>query len=72
MPCMCWYEPNDEEKKKFKSLCQEIVDLIREVDRKGDATDSCTLHTAHELIDHLYSGKCPEKKVKDGQENQKD
>ena len=62
MPCMCWYEPDEEEKKKFKNLCQQIVDLIKEVDRKGDAMGSCTLTSAHELIDHLYNpSKCKEK-----------
>ena len=59
MPCMCWYEPDDDEKKEFKSLCQSLVDLIKRVNKKGDAMGSCTLKSAHELIDHLYNpSKC--------------
>ena len=36
MPCMCWYEPNDEEKKQFKDLCVKLVELIKQVGVESD------------------------------------
>lgn len=60
MPCMCWYEPDNETKKKFKFLCQEISDLIKETNRIGDPLGISSVE-AKKLIDHIYSGECPEK-----------
>jgi hypothetical protein len=61
MPCMCWTEPSDEEKAKFKFLCQLVVDHIKECNRRGDPLGIDVEH-AQELIAHLYNPDlCKEK-----------
>ncbi len=54
MPCMCWYEPKDEHKKHFKSLCQSVVDFIKEQEKIGDPL-GISVKNAQELIAHLYN-----------------
>lgn len=60
MPCMCWYEPSDDDKKEFKKRCQSVVDYILYLKNAGDPLD-CDVEAAKRLIEHLYTGKCPEK-----------
>lgn len=64
MPCMCWYNPTDSEKREFKRLCSQLVDLIKELGSSGDPLN-CTIKDAHELIDHLYNPKLCDKSKKD-------
>ncbi len=54
MPCMCWYEPSDEQKVIFKMLCQQVVDHIKKCNKHEDAIGIDVRH-AQELIAHLYN-----------------
>lgn len=61
MPCMCWYDPTDEDKKKFKDSVQNVVNIIRELRKIGDPR-GVSIKDAHELLDHLYNPTlCKEK-----------
>ena len=60
MPCMCGYEPREDDKKKFKRLCKSLVDFINEMEKAGDP-DYISIGHAKQLIDHLYTGKCEQK-----------
>ena len=60
MPCMCWYEPDEKNKKIFKSLCQQLVDHIKLLNKTEDAY-GCRIDDAQKLLDHLYYGQCDEK-----------
>lgn len=61
MPCMCWYDPPDEKRKEFKMYCSHLVELIKLLNKDGDAL-GCTIQDAHKLIDHLYNPpSCKEK-----------
>jgi hypothetical protein len=52
MPCMCWYDPPEESKKMIKSLCQQLVDEVRRLERGGDPI-GISIREVKELIDHL-------------------
>lgn len=52
MPCCCWYEPPEESKKKIKSLCQELVNTVIELEKEGDPI-GISIREIKELIDHL-------------------
>lgn len=60
MPCMCWYEPDEQIKKEFKNKCKDVVDVLHKVNKTGDAL-GMQLQDALTLIEHLYTGKCSEK-----------
>ena len=61
MPCSCWYEPSEENKRIFKMLCQNVVDHIKECNDFGDPLGIDVKH-AQELIAHLYNPDlCKEK-----------
>lgn len=61
MPCMCWYDPPEESKKLIKSLCQQLVDEVRRLERYGDPS-GCTIQDVKQLIDHLSDRSvCKEK-----------
>jgi hypothetical protein len=57
---MCWFTPDDEVKQSIKFHCEELVGIVKRLDKIGDPL-GCEIKDIHELIDHLYSGKCPEK-----------
>ncbi len=62
MPCMCWYEPDEQYKKQFKKMCYELVEFIREREKIGDPLDM-SINDAKKLIDHIYNpNSCNEKK----------
>lgn len=52
MPCMCWYTPPEESKKLIKSLCQQLVDEVRRLEKEGDPI-GISIREVKELIDHL-------------------
>jgi hypothetical protein len=57
---MCWYTPDKGSQMHFKTICEQLVQFIKYLERQGDP-DCCTLKDAHELIDHLYDpSKCKE------------
>lgn len=60
MPCMCWYDPSDEDKKYIKDRCVELVEKIKYLQSQGDPL-GCELEDIKSLLDHLYTGKCKEK-----------
>ena len=61
MPCMCWYDPPEEAKKKIKNLCQQLVDEVRYLEREGDPI-GISIREIKILIDHLAdSSLCTEK-----------
>ena len=61
MPCMCYYHPSGEDEKKFKKLCGDLVEFIKELRDKGDPI-GMGIGDAHKLIDHLYDPEiCKEK-----------
>jgi hypothetical protein len=57
---MCWYEPSEEQKKRIKDLCQQLVDEIKAREKIGDPL-GISIECTHKLLDHLYSGECDEK-----------
>lgn len=62
MPCMCWYDPEEEDKKYIKDRCVEIIAKVRKLNKIGDPL-GCNICDVHELLDHLYDpSKCKEKK----------
>ncbi len=63
MPCMCWYIPSDETKKKIKDLAQALVDEVKRLNELGDPLD-CSIQDIHILIDHLYRPLTCEEKQK--------
>lgn len=60
MPCTCYYDPDDQDKKEFKNLCVALVNKIKEL-RKSGGPSGCEITNAHTLLDHLYFGRCDEK-----------
>lgn len=58
---MCWYDPAEEDKRIIKNLCVALVKQIKDLEKDGDPIQF-QLEDVHTLIDHLYSGKCKEKK----------
>lgn len=60
MPCMCWYEPADNDKKEIKKHCEELVRLIHRLNTIGDPL-GCSLEDIKKLLEHLYYKKCDEK-----------
>ena len=54
MPCSCWYEPHETDKKEFKRLCCDLVKFIRDSEKIGDPLGISLKH-AKELLDHLYN-----------------
>lgn len=63
MPCMCWYDPSDQDKKELKMLCQAVVDKVKSLSKDGDPL-GCEIQDVHKLIDHLYNPpSCEEKKI---------
>lgn len=62
MPCMCWYDPPEASKKLLKHLCVSIVEELYRLSRDGDPM-GYEIQDIHKLLDHLYTGKCNEKKV---------
>lgn len=61
MPCMCWFNPSEEDKRYIRDRCIEIVHKIKELEKIGDPLH-CDLKDIHVLLDHLYSPKsCIEK-----------
>ncbi len=60
MPCMCWFQPDNETKRNLKNLCQQIVCEIKRLEKIGDPID-CELKDMHKLLDHLYYDNCDEK-----------
>lgn len=65
MPCMCWFTPSDASHRLIKSACQTIVDEIKHLEKDGDPI-GISIKSAKELLDHLYTGKCPEKDKQHG------
>jgi hypothetical protein len=66
MPCMCWYDPGEPNKKHFKMLCQGVVDLINEMEKEGDPL-GISVKDAQELIAHLYNPHvCDENRTREG------
>lgn len=62
MPCMCWYDPPEESKKRIKKLCTELVEEILELQKIGDPI-GYRIDDIHTLIDHLFDPKsCKERK----------
>ena len=64
MPCCCWFTPSEESKRLIKLSCETIVDEIKRLEKEGDPI-GISLKETKELLDHLYSGNCPEKGYKD-------
>ena len=60
MPCCCFFDPHEASKRLIKSHCQSIVDELHRLRKEGDPL-GWELKDIHELIDHLFSGECPEK-----------
>lgn len=60
MPCTCWYTPSDESLRRIKFLAQWMVDEIKLLEKDGDPLGVSIKH-AQDLLDHLYTGECPEK-----------
>lgn len=60
MPCSCHYTPSKESLRYIKSHCQAIVDEMKYLDKLGDPLGA-SLQDVKELIEHLYTGECPEK-----------
>ena len=61
MPCMCWYNPPEESKRLIKSLCQQIVDEIKRLEKEGDPV-GVSIEEAKKLLEHLYdTSRCEEK-----------
>jgi hypothetical protein len=60
MPSNCWFTPDDASYGLINSSCQSIVDEIKQLEKRGDPI-GISLRSAHELLDDLYYGKCPEK-----------
>ena len=62
MPCMCWYNPPEASKRRIKSLCQQLVEEVRLLERKGDPI-GISIREVKQLIDHLADESlCKEKK----------
>ena len=59
MPCMCWYQPSQEDLRKMKDICVNLVEMVKEANRIGDPL-GMRIEDVHKLIDHLYTGKCDE------------
>mgnify|MGYP001567924461 CR=1 FL=1 len=58
MPCMCWYDPGEECKQRIKSLCQQLVDEVRRLEKHGDPL-GVSIEGVKKLIDHLSDpSKC--------------
>lgn len=53
MPCLCHYEPPEEEKRHVKYLCGEVVRIVKEAEKLGDPI-GLGIDDIHTLIDHLY------------------
>lgn len=64
MPCSCWYRPEEASKRLIKSACQMIVDEIKLLNKVGDPL-GISIEETKELLDHLYTGECPEKEKED-------
>ena len=61
MPCMCHYHPSEESKKSIKTLCEQLVREIKQLEHFGDPI-GCELKDVKELLDHLYDPSlCKEK-----------
>ena len=60
MPCTCWYNPPEAEKKLIKFRCEQIVRQIKDLEKHGDPI-GISLESVKELLDHLYTGKCDER-----------
>lgn len=62
---MCWYDPPEESKQKLKRACQQVVDVIKEIEKDGDPLYG-NVSDAVTLIRHLYDPhKCQEAKHKE-------
>jgi hypothetical protein len=58
---MCWYDPPELSKKKIKTLCQQLVDEVRILEKDGDPI-GISIREVKELIDHLADESlCKEK-----------
>lgn len=58
---MCWYEPPEESKRLIKSLCQQLVNEVKDREKIGDPI-GISIPMVKELIDHLYDPSlCKEK-----------
>jgi len=63
MPCSCWYEPHDLDKRKFKKMCVELVEFIKSKEDLGDPA-GISIKDAKELIDHIYDpSSCGERSL---------
>ncbi len=61
MPCMCWYDPPESSKLFIKIHCEELVTMIKILEKDGDPL-GCSLNNIHDLLDHLYDPtKCKKK-----------
>jgi hypothetical protein len=60
MPCTCWYVPSKESEQYIKSLCQQIVDKIKSLEKEGDPI-GISITDTKKLLDHLYTGECDER-----------
>ncbi len=67
MPCMCWYEPKDRDKKIIKDLCVQLTDKIKELRKEGDPI-GCEFDDVIKLLTHLYTGQCDKAFERDGNE----
>lgn len=54
MPCMCWYEPSDDDKKAIKDACLHLVELVKSLKSSGDPR-GYQMSDIHKLLDHLYN-----------------
>ena len=53
MPCMCWYDPQEESKKLVKFHCQSIVNELNRLSEEGDPI-GLQLADVKQLLDHLW------------------
>lgn len=61
MPCICWFEPQEEDKKILKQLCQQVVDKVKSMENIGDPI-GMDIESVKILIEHLYdTTRCKEK-----------
>jgi hypothetical protein len=65
MPCLCDIVDNDalgHHRMIIKSYVEAIVKEMREIDKLRDLRGISILEETQKLIEHLYTGKCDERK----------